>query len=72
MSHIPTENKMHSNNKLLRLTCLLKKKKKQPYWQHVLKNILNMAEPGCAIMYPQVTSWPPVTYLLSSEIPHEP
>jgi len=25
MSHIPTENKMHSNNKLLRLTCQKKK-----------------------------------------------
>lgn len=37
MGHIPRENKMHPNIKLLRWTGLLKEKKKKPYWQRFEK-----------------------------------
>lgn len=70
MSHIPRENKMHPNIKILRLTSALKEKKKQPSWQHILKNILNLAGTGCATIYPEVISWSPVTYFPSPGISH--
>lgn len=61
MSYIPRENKMHPNIKLLRQNHKIiksldrsnRRKKSEPYWQHGLKNLLNMAEQGCAIIYPR-------------------
>jgi len=57
MSPIPWENKLDPNIKLLRLTGLLKEEKVEPCWQHVLKNTLNIAGTGCAIIYSEVISW---------------
>lgn len=69
MSHIPRENKIHPNIKILRLTSPLREKKIALLATY-LKNILNLAGTGCATIYPEVISWSPVTYFPSPGISH--